>query len=149
MNKRKVAVGPGASSMILIAVVLTMCVLAVLTMISARNDDGLSIRSEETTWQVYTLSGNGEKTLAVLDSVLVRCRKDTADEEAYLAAVEKNLPGGMYMEGDQVFWKEILNDHTLECGVRLLPADQEDRFEWTVHRVMVSNGSDGREDEWD
>ena len=45
MNKRKIAVGPGASSLILIAVVLALSVLTVLTMIAARNDEALAQRS--------------------------------------------------------------------------------------------------------
>ena len=38
MKKQKIAFGPGAASLILIAVVLALSVLTVLTMISARND---------------------------------------------------------------------------------------------------------------
>ncbi len=150
MNKRKVAVGPGASSLILIAVVLTLCVLAVLTMISARNDNALSVRSARTAEEVYALSASGEKSLSALDAVLVRCRGEAADEAGYLKAVEENLPEGMSMEEDQVFWKETLGNRTLACGVRLLPADQTVRFEWTLHRLTTgSDSEEDGEDEWD
>ncbi len=150
MNKRKIAVGPGASSLILIAVVLTLCVMAVLTMISARNDDGLTSRSTSTAGEVYTLSATGEKRLASLDAILVRCRKDAADEETFLSAVEENLPEGMTLEEDQVFWKETIGQRVLSCGVRLLPAENENRYEWTLHKLMVGGDSDDEwEDEWD
>ena len=45
MNKRKVALGPGAASLILIVVVLALCMMAMLTQISARNDYNLCSRS--------------------------------------------------------------------------------------------------------
>lgn len=150
MNKRKIAVGPGASSLILIAVVLTLCVLAVLTMISARNDDGLTARSTSTAEEIYTLSDAGEKSLASLDAILVRCRKEAADEKAYLSAVEENLPEGMRLDEDQVFWEETLGQRVLSCGVRVLPLENEKRYEWTLHKLMVGGNSDDEwEDEWD
>ncbi len=150
MNRRKIAVGPGASSLILIAVVLTLCVLAVLTMISAKNDDGLTERSTTTAEEMYALAASGEKTLASLDALLVRCGKDAADEESYLSAVETNLPEGMTMDEDQVFWEEALGERILECGVRLLPAGNANRYEWTIHKLTVKSDSDGEwEDDWD
>ncbi len=150
MNKRKVAVGPGASSLILIAVVLTLCVLAVLTMISARNDDALSTRSAETATEIYTLSASAEKNLSVLDAVLVRCRKEAGDEAGYLKAVEENLPEGMRMEENRVSWTETVNNRRLECEVRLLSADNEARYEWTSHRLTMGGNSEGdwEDEDW-
>ena len=45
--KRKVALGPGAASLILIVVVLSLCMMAMLTQIGARNDYNLCKRSAE------------------------------------------------------------------------------------------------------
>ncbi len=150
MNKRKVAVGPGASSLILIAVVLTLCILAVLTMISARNDDALSTRSAETATEIYTLSASAEKSLATLDALLVRCRKEAGDEESYLTAVEENLPEGMSLEENVVSWTESLNNRRLECKVRLLSTDKEARYEWTAHRLAMGGNSEGdwEDEDW-
>ena len=60
MSRQKIAMGPGASSLILIAVVLALSVLTVLTMISARNDEALSLRGEETRTEIYELFARGE-----------------------------------------------------------------------------------------
>ena len=80
MNKRKIAVGPGASSLILIAVVLALSVLTVLTMIAARNDEALTRRSIETREEIYSLFAAGEKSLAKLDGVLASCLAENPEE---------------------------------------------------------------------
>ena len=148
MNKRKVAVGPGASSLILIAVVLSLSVLTVLTMISARNDEALAQRSAETRQQVYTLFARGEESLAKLDGVLAGClAENPEDPDAYLAAVKQQLPEGMKMKDDLVSWAEQLDDRTLECAVRILAPGAESRTQWTLHRLGA--GDIWEEDDWD
>ena len=135
MSRRKIAAGPGASSLILIAVVLALSVLTVLTMISARNDEALSLRSEETQEEVYALFARGERSLAGLDAVLVKAGKDAGDMEEYLEEVQEDLPQGMTLREDQVFWTEKTENRTLECGVRLLPPGGAERTRWTLHRL--------------
>ena len=135
MSRRKIAAGPGASSLILIAVVLALSVLTVLTMISARNDEALSLRSEETQEEVYALFARGERSLAALDAVLVKAGKDAGDMEDYLEEVQEDLPQGMTLREDQVFWTEKTDNRALECGVRLLPPGGAERTRWTLHRL--------------
>ena len=84
MSKRKVALGPGAASLILIVVVLSLCMMAMLTQISARNDYNLCSRSAEMVQRVYELNAQSEEKLAELDRILVAAGKDTTDTEAYL-----------------------------------------------------------------
>ncbi len=55
MNKRKIALGPGAASLILIVVVLSLCMLAMLAQIGSRNDYSLSSRSAAMITSVYPL----------------------------------------------------------------------------------------------
>lgn len=135
MSRRKIAAGPGASSLILIAVVLALSVLTVLTMISARNDEALSLRSEETQEEVYALFARGERSLAALDAVLVKAGKDAGNMEDYLEEVQKDLPQGMTLREDQVFWTEKTDNRSLECGVRLLSPGGAERTRWTLHRL--------------
>ena len=70
MNKRKIALGPGAASLILIVVVLSLCMMAMLTQISARNDYNLCARSAEMVQRVYELNARSEQKLAELDALL-------------------------------------------------------------------------------
>ena len=64
MNKRKVALGPGAASLILIVVMLSLCMLSMLMEIGSRNDYSLTQRSTDMIIRVYNLNAGSEKRLA-------------------------------------------------------------------------------------
>ena len=53
--KRKIALGPGAASLILIVVILSLCMLTMLMQIGARNDLSLASRGTEMITRVYEL----------------------------------------------------------------------------------------------
>ena len=138
MNKRKVAIGPGAASLILIIVVLALCMMAMLTQISARNDYNLCARSAEMVQRVYELNAQSEQKLAGLDALAAAAQQETGnDTEAYLKQVEDALPEGMSMDGDLVTWTEPLDNRHLECIVQLLPPGGEQRVEWISHKLTV------------
>ena len=119
--------------------VLALSVLTVLTMISARTDEALSLRSVETRQEVYGLFAQGERSLARLDAVLARAGKAHPAVEDYLAAVGESLPEGMRMRQDQVLWEEKTGDRTLECAVRLNAPGEEPRAVWTLHRLSEAD----------
>ncbi len=104
MNKRKVALGPGAASLILIVVVLSLAMLAMLMQISSRNDLSLASRSAEMTARVYDLNADAERKLAFLDEILIECRKEikTGDMQAYLDLLAEKLPAGYDLLDDEV-----------------------------------------------
>ena len=149
MKKRKIALGPGASSLILIVVVLSMCMLAMLTMVSARNDESLSKRSVSMIENVYRLSSDTERELAALDAVLARCAGENTSDEAYLAAVEEDLPEGMEMDGNRVTWTDSLEDRYMECTVEILGLSEAEngRFVWRTHRLTLESAEE--EEDWD
>lgn len=137
MKQRKIALGPGAASLILIIVALSMCVLCMLTYISAKNDLALSTRSTEMIQRVYTLNDKGERTLAQLDQVLAACAEQTGDEAAYLDMVRENLPEGMDMEDNLISWTESEGDRVLMCAVYLAPRGETPRLTWAQHALTV------------
>ena len=145
MNKRKIALGPGAASLILIVVVLSLCMLAMLTQIAAKNDYNLCTRSAEMVQKVYELNAQSEQNFARLDSVLVSARKETTDMQAYLDKVKEMLPEGMKMEEDRVTWTEPLDNRNLECIVQLLPIEDTQRAKWISHKLAVEEP----EDDWE
>ena len=100
MKKRKIALGPGAASLILIVVVLSMCMLAVLTMLSARNDENLSLRSLAMVTNYYNMSSASEEKLAELDGILVECAAEASDDTAYFEAVAEKLPEDMTFDDE-------------------------------------------------
>ena len=149
MKRQRIAFGPGASSLILIAVVLALSVLTVLTMISARNDEALALRSTETRQEVFGLFAEGERSLAKLDAVLAEClAENPADAEAYLAAVKEKLPEGMKMQADQVSWTLQSENRALECAVKVQEPGADRRTVWTKHLLTAGDiwEDDGFED---
>ena len=97
--KRKVALGPGAASLILIVVVLSLCMMAMLTQIGSRNDYNLCKRSAEMVQRVYELNEQSERKLAGLDEILVKAQQEAGDDmDAYLQKVEELLPEDMTLE---------------------------------------------------
>ena len=145
MNKRKVALGPGAASLILIVVILSLCMMAMLTQISARSDYNLCTRSAEMVQRVYELNAQSERKLAELDTVLAAAQKGAAGMEAYLAKVGETLPEGMTLEEDRVTWTEPLDNRNLECIVQLLPPGEKQRTKWISHKLVV----DEPEEDWE
>ena len=143
--KRKVALGPGAASLILIVVVLSLCMMAMLTQIGARNDYNLCKRSAEMVQRVYELNAQSEKKLAELDAVLVAEQKNASGMDAYLKAVGEKLPEGMTLEEDKITWTEPLDNRNLQCVVQLLPPGEKQRTKWISHKLVV----DEPEEEWE
>jgi hypothetical protein len=144
--KRKVALGPGAASLILIVVVLSLCMMAMLTQIGARNDYNLCKRSSEMVQRVYELNAQSEQKLAELDAALVKAQQEAGnDMEAYLEKVEELLPEGMSLEDGQVTWTEPLDNRNLECIVQLLPPGEKERTKWISHKLLV----DEPEEDWE
>ena len=145
MNKRKIALGPGAASLILIVVVLSLCMLAMLAQIGSRNDYSLASRSAEMITRVYELQDHSERRFAELDAILVRCQKETQDMEAYLALVEENLPEDMTLDEDIVSWTEPLDNRTMNCEVKILEPGESVRAKWINYKLKV----DEPEEDWE
>ena len=144
--KRKVALGPGAASLILIVVVLSLCMMAMLTQIGARNDYNLCKRSAEMVQRVYELNEQSERKLAELDALLITAQKEAGENmEAYLEKVGTLLPEGMSLDEEQVTWTEPLDNRNLECIVQLLPPGEKERMKWVSHKLLV----DEPEEDWE
>ncbi|MBQ6347900.1 MAG: hypothetical protein IJI71_10145 [Clostridia bacterium] len=138
-RKSNVSFGPGAASLILIVVILSMGVLGMLALMNARNDAQLSRRSIEVVAAGYDLNDRAERDVAELDAVLARCAASTYSDEAYLAAVRGNLPDGMLMgqEDRTVSWELSDGLRTLSCAVEVLPQGEKERLRWREHRLTA------------
>lgn len=144
MSKRKIALGPGAASLILIVVALSLAMMAMLTIIAAKNDYSLCSRSAAMIEKVYELNAASEKRLAELDAVVVKASKEQSSD-AFLKAVKDNLPEGMTLEDDQVSWKEPLENRTLNCTVKITGTGDQARVQWVSHKLTVNEP----EEDWE
>lgn len=136
-RKSSVSFGPGAASLILIVVILSMSVLSMLALMNARNDAKLSARSIAVVQAGYALNEQAERSLAALDGVLTTCRAVSDSDEAYLAAVRGLLPAGMLMDGRIVRWEESDELRTLYCAAEVLPLEESERLRWRDHRLTA------------
>ena len=136
-RKSRVSFGPGAASLILIVVILSMSVLGMLALMNARSDHQLSVRSIAVVEAGYSLNAAAERSLAALDAVLISCAETSDSDEAYLDTVRSSLPEGMRLEEHMVTWNESDGLRTLECAVELLPMGDAERYSWRVHRLSA------------
>ncbi len=135
-KKSNISFGPGAPSLILIFVALSMSALAMLALMNSRNDVKLSERSAEAAGAVYTLNARAEETYAALDALIFSCGGD-------LEALEAALPEGVQMEEDLLSWTESDELRTLNCALRVLPADGEKRAEWVQYSLTAVTEEEG------
>ena len=138
-RKSNVSFGPGAASLILIVVILSMSVLGMLALMNARNDAKLSSRSMEVVAAGFELNDRAERGVAQLDAALVKCAASTTSDADYLAAVRGNLPEGMLMGQEQRIVRWELSDglRTLSCAVEVLPLGEKERLRWYEHRLTA------------
>ncbi len=151
MNRREFRIGPGAASLMLIVVTLSMSVLGMLSLMNARSDVRLGERSIAVAQQVYALGEAAQETMSELDALLERCAQAAADEEDYLKRVAAGLDGGMTLTGRVVSWSEQGGDRTLDCEVEIAPLRAFPRCRFTQHRLRTAlDELDGMEfeDEW-
>ena len=136
-RKSNVAIGPGAASLILIVVILSMGVLGMLALMNARNDARLSSRSTAVVVAGYELNDKAERRLAELDSAVAECAALSDGDDAFLTAVRGRLPEGMLMDGRMVSWSETDGLRTLSCAVEVLPQGENERLRWREHRLTA------------
>ena len=136
-RKSNVAIGPGAASLILIVVILSMGVLGMLALMNARNDARLSSRSTAVVVAGYELNDRAERRLAELDGAVAECAALSDGDDAFLTAVRGRLPEGMLMDGRMVSWSETDGLRTLSCAVEVLPLGDGQRLAWRTHRMTA------------
>ena len=136
-RKSRISFGPGAASLILIVVILSMSVLGILALMNASSGQKLSRRSVEVIAADYELYDRAEKSLATLDAVAAEYAQSAGDMEEYLESVRKNLPAGMSLDEQMVNWTETDGYRTLTCQVELLPLGGAQRWQWRMHRLTA------------
>ena len=145
MKKRTSAIsfGPGASSLILIFVVLSMTVLGILSLLAARNDRNLSAQSVRVVEAQYGLQAEAEETRAALDELLAECRQKSGTQEQYLENVAAVLPDGVTL-GDDRSLTFTVSDGTRSIQCRLQLHDFQDpvRETWSAHTLTAETEED-------
>ncbi|MBR2259204.1 MAG: hypothetical protein IJ899_18125 [Blautia sp.] len=143
-QKSRITMGPGAASLTLIFVMVSISVLAMLSLMSSRNDLKLSERSVEVVEEVYALNEEAEQGLAEIDEILIECAEKADSEEIYLDNIQKELPERYVLEGRDISWTVTDGERTLELAAEVQPLESESRVRWTRHMLRVGE----EESEW-
>ena len=140
MKKRSgITLGPGASSLILIFVVLALSVLALLSLMNARSDLSLSERSAQVAQAAAEFQVKMEEKRAALDGILAQAAEKAQDDSAYLSVVAAALPEEMAMYDREISWLELDSWEganglrQMNCAVELLPLGSSPRVRWLRH----------------
>lgn len=143
-RKSSISLGPGASSLILIFVVLSLTALGMLSLMTGRNDLRLAQRSVQVTEAVYRLQVRAEERRAELDGILAICAGEAETEEQYLAAVEEALPDDVEFDGARLLFTEGDGARVLDCALALQPLGEARRTVWERFDLTAET----EEDSW-
>lgn len=141
-KKSSISLGPGASSLILIFVVLSLTALGMLSLMTGRNDLRLAQRSAQVTQAVYALHAQAEERRAELDGIVAECAEAAASEEARLAAVEAALPEDVFLEGHLLLFTVEDGARMIDCALELLPPGGSQRTAWARYDLMAETEDD-------
>lgn len=119
-------IGPGASTILMILVVLVMTMLGVLALFSARNDLEMSERTFEASETYYAAQETFSLWLSETDGTLQRLRAEAgADAEAYAQLVRAQFGVGV---GESLAYRAPAGETRFFCAtVELLPLSQAER----------------------
>lgn len=147
-RKSSVSFGPGASSLILIFVVLAMSVLGMLSLMNSRNDMRLSERSVQVTEAVYALNVQAEEKRAQVEQLLESLRQSVKTDEEYLEKISQSLPDGMTLKDGALTWAESDGFRHLSLALRVLPLEEGGRTQWSRYRLTAETTEEEWEEEW-
>lgn len=140
MNKR-FRMSPGAPSLVLIVVVLSMSIMGMLMFIRTQNDRRLSDRSMLVAQADTRLGEKAEERFAALDNLAAICKNKTNDDAAWLLAVEEALPEEMEMEDRLISWQEEDHGRVLYVAAELCPYEDTQRITWHTRTLYAEVGN--------
>ena len=151
MKKRGSALsfGPGAPSLILIFVILSMTMLGMLAMLSAKNDRSLSKRSIQVVQAQYALNIQAEERHAEIDQIIAECRESAKTRDELLELLTEHLPEDVRLDRDDENQDDTIS-YTVSDGTRTIrckllihdPELYETRTEWLLHSLTSVTGDD-------
>ena len=144
MNRKKsfITLGPDASSLILIFVVLSLASLGMLSLLTARNDFRLAERSASVTQSVYALNIRAEERRAELDALLLSCVKDASSDAEALFMLEASLPEDVTLEDDLLLFTVEDDSRVLDCALRIDPLNTAQHTSWVRYNLTSETGDD-------
>lgn len=129
-------IGPGASTVLMILLVLCLTMLGALSLAAARNDLAITRRALVAERAYHSAQAEAAAQLAGLDARIADLRASSGDEAAFRSALEA-------LEGYDAATGEIdlrlpVDDHrTLWLTLRVLPLDAARPFETIRNQIEI------------
>ena len=145
--------GVGASSILVIFVLLCLVTFAALSLVSARADWNLSRKAADHTLEYYTASNAAEETLAGADALLADCwRLAGGEESAYLARAGAALAGLGEVTAEDgglrfSFSVQVNEGQSLACELRVHPPEAGKSGFYEIVRWQVESMGEWQPDE--
>ena len=134
MNKYGFRIGPGAASIILVIVVVTMSILGVLALSEAKTEKTLSEKSTQFVKEENLLEYNVQFTVMQLDEIISSAR----GQSDFLSYTKETIPENVSMTEDRLSFETSLDGSKfLEITIRILPDTEDERFEYVSRRIFT------------
>ena len=134
MNKYGFRIGPGAASIILVIVVVTMSILGVLALSEAKTEKTLSEKSTQFVKEANLLEYNAQFTVMKLDEIISSAR----GQSDFLSYIKETIPENVSMTEDRLSFETSLDGSKfLEITIRILPDTEDERFEYVSRRIFT------------
>lgn len=140
MNKKLFRLSPGAPSLVLIVVVLSMSIMGMLMFVRTNSDMRLTQRSVQVAAQDAVLFARAEETLSELDALALSCKQQAGDGESYLQLLAASLPNEMAMEENVIYWQETDGSRTFRAGAAVAAYEEENRLSWHTRVLEAQVG---------
>ena len=140
-KKSSITLGPGAPSLILICVVLSMTVLGMLAQLTARNDLRFSRRSAEVAETVYALRERAEERRAAV-AALYTAGGEEAVDAALAGEAIPDILSGLRRDGDELVWEERAGTGGEDTQVLFCALRVGEGMPWTAQRLTTRIGSE-------
>ena len=144
-NGNEYRVGVGASSVLMIMVVLALTAVSLLALSSARSTEALAQRGQAMTVAYYEAAGDAQLRLMAADQWLIAARQSAADEAAYQQALADTLPAGLTRTpAGFAFAVDAGEGRTLAVEADILPYAQTGaRYRITRHQLVNQPWDEG------
>lgn len=142
-QKTEYRMGTGATSLLMIFIVLCLTTLSILALTTARNDLKMSERAVELAQAYYQAADQAQNVLSELDAQLSLQRAD-APEDEYFAALEGITLEGVDLDYNPAerrfsFSVDAGNDRYLWAEVECLAPGDGARYRVVKHEMRYSN----------
>ncbi len=141
-KKTLISLGPGAPSLILIFVILSLSILGMLSLMTARSDRKLSERTAEVIRAVYSLNNLAEEKAWKLNDILQTLAGENPSEDDFLKVLPGRLPEGVELEDGCLFWQETDESRILDCAVQVTWEDGKAGITWIKHSLSTTIADD-------